>query len=144
MPVANAPGISGPDDVGMLQLANRSHLSLESGYGAFVARAGKRQDFDCNQLLQFAVKGLVDSSHATRPQFGKELVLSQLPRLLGQGSSSTAGGIDWSGLRVGSYSNVPFSVLPSEDEATPIAAIARATGLNRPTVYSVLAEGNDH
>jgi DNA invertase Pin-like site-specific DNA recombinase len=27
-----------------------------------------------------------------------------------------------------------------KQEATPVAAIARATGLSRPTVYSVLAE----
>ena len=67
-------------------------------------------------------------------------------RIIAGQAAARAAGKRWGGSRKGRRITVTAEQIETvtrlRREATPIAAIARATGLSRPTVYSVLAESN--
>ena len=71
-------GVMGPDDVRMIELADRLHLAFEPGHRVLVRDAILGQDLDGDDPLELRMSRLVDRPHPPFAQFGEQLVLAQL------------------------------------------------------------------
>lgn len=70
-------GIVGPDDVGVLQRADRLHLPAEAGDRLPVVEEPLGQDLQGDDLVQEHLPRLVHHPHAPLPQLLQQFVIAQ-------------------------------------------------------------------
>lgn len=69
-------GIGGPDDVWMVEFADRFHFPLEPGDGVGVLESFLGQHLEGDQLVELRMQGLVNGTHAPFAQYFQQAIIA--------------------------------------------------------------------